>query len=190
MTLETLKELKSGVGSTLGDYKFLYGFISLIKPRRIVEIGTHYGLSAIAMALALRDEGLTKSRILSIDIACHVLEVAKKHLEQLGLQKYVQLVCGDSSIIGEYSRFDVAFIDGDHSYEGCLKDFNNVKDKATYILIHDAAILEGISRAVEEIRTREKYEVFNMNIGDKGEQWSYGKVVYRAYPGIAIIKVR
>ena len=133
-----MKGIDTGKGCTLGDYKFLYGFVSMIRPKTIVEIGTNRGGSAVAMAMALRDERLTNSRIVSIDINKGYLEIAKKQLKELGLLKYVFLRHGDSSLVYEYSSFDMAFIDGDHTYEGCFKDFNNLKNKATYILIHDS----------------------------------------------------
>lgn len=190
MTFEVLKSLDSGMGCTLGDYKFLYGFVSLIRPRRIVDIGTNHGLSAIAMAMALRDGGLTESRIISVDIIEGYLKKAQAQINQLGLSKYVKLVCGDSSVIKDYPPFDVAFIDGDHTLKGCLRDFETVKDRATYILIHDTVAIDAITRAVKEIRKTGEYDILNANVGNRGTQWSLNKVVYRSYSGIAIIKVR
>ena len=38
----------------------------------------------------------------------------------------------------EHVRFDIAFIDGDHSYKGVLADWENLKDRVDrYILFHD-----------------------------------------------------
>lgn len=210
MTFETLKKLDSGAGSTLGDYKFLYGFVSLIRPKKIIEIGTNFGLSAIAMAMALRDEGLTESRIVSIDINPDVLKMAKQQLEQVSLLKYVTLIHGDSSIVESYPQidmvkyitliprrpskvevcppFDMAFIDGEHAYEDCLADFNRLKNRATYILIHDSMGNGEIERVVETIADTGKYDVFNLDVGNAGKQWKLGKVVFRSYPGFTIIK--
>lgn len=190
MTFEELMNIDTGMGSTIEDYKFLYGFISLIKPRTILEIGTNHGGSSAAMAMALRDAGLTGSRIVSIDVNEGYLETAKAQLEQLGLQDYVFLRHGDSSLAFEYSHFDIAFIDGDHTYEGVFTDFNNVKNKATYVLLHDSVQEEGSSRAVKAIGQMKSYEVFNVNKGEHGTQWSLGKPVYDAYPGIAIVTKR
>jgi len=189
MPFKKLKELNSGSGSTLGDYKFLYGFISLVKPRRILDIGTHYGLSAIAMAMALRDSGLDESKILTIDINEGFLEMARTQIQGLGLSDFIETRCCTSSDIGDAEPFDVVFIDGVHTLEGCLTDFNNVKKTATYVLIHDAAQLKETSNAVKTISDM-GHDVLNIDVGNEGEQWSFGEVVYRAYPGIAIVKVR
>jgi len=185
-----LKKIDTGAGSTLGDYKFLYGFVSMIRPETIIEIGTNHGCSAIAMAMALRDEGLNKSRIVSVDMNEGVLKIAREQLKSLGLLKYVDLRHGDSSLAYEYSRFDMAFINGDHSYEGCLVDFNNLKDKATYILIHDSVQDKETLKAVRDIEQMKSYKVLNLNIGRIGVQWSLNKQVYNAYPGIALVMKR
>ena len=188
MTFEVLKKLDNSGGSILGDYKFLYGFISLVKPRRILEVGTCYGVSAIVMAMALRDFKLVKSRILTIDINHVVIERATTQIHELGLSKYVEVRCCTSSALDSETFFDVVFIDGDHTYEGCMLDFNNVKDRATYILIHDSHQHGGVRQTVEEIKNTGLYEFINIDIGGPGSQWSRNRVVYRSYPGIAVIK--
>jgi len=91
--------------------------------------------------------------------------------------------------VHEYPFFDVAFIDGSHTYEGCLIDFNNLKGHATYILIHDSAQNGGVRGAIETIESLGTHQVFNMDKGEKGIQWSLGEMVYHSYPGIAIVKV-
>jgi len=209
MTFEVLKELSNSGGSTLEDYKFLYGFISLVKPKRILDIGTNYGLSAIAMAMALRDCKLEKSKILTIDInhavlevagaQIHdlglidinhaVLEVAGAQIHDLGLSSYVEIRCCSSSALDPKTFFDVVFIDGSHTFEGCMLDFNNVKGRTTYVLVHDLVSTGAIKKAMKTIGREGKHEILNIDIGGVGMQWSRGKIVYRSYPGIAVIKV-
>lgn len=186
MDLNILKSLDSGSGSTIEDYKFLYGFVSLVRPKRIFEVGTHFGVSAIAMAAALKDEGLN-SKVISVDIDEKCLQIAKEQIEQVGLSQYVELIHGDSSVAKCYVGFDVAFIDGDHSYEACKKDFENLKNKTTYILLHDSVISE-VSMLVREISKSPELEVINLSFGNVGASWSFNKVVYCSFPGIAIVK--
>ena len=66
----------------------------------------------------------------------------------------------------------------------------SVQDRATYILIHDTVVIDAVAKAVEEIRKTGKYDVLNVDVGNRGAQWSLNKIVYHSYSGIAIIKVR
>jgi len=174
----------------MGDYKFLYGFISLVKPKRILDIGTNYGVSAIVMAMALRDFNLRKSSVLSIDINEAVLKIANAQIYRSGISEYIETRCCSSSSLETETFFDVVFIDGGHTLEDCLTDFDNVKNKATYVLIHDSHHLGGVKQAVKTIKDTGLYEFINLDIGRPCKLWSKNKVVYRSYPGITIIKVR
>jgi len=177
------------MGCTLGDYKFLYGFISLVKPSLVLDIGTNHGLSAIVMAMALRDCGLDKSKILTIDIDEGFLKIADAQICSLGLSKYIDIRCCTSSELESELFFDVVFLDGDHTLSGCLKDFDNVKRRATYVLIHDTINVDDIKEAVKIIKNKGQYEALDLDIGREGEQWSENMIVYRSYPGIMIVKV-
>lgn len=189
MDFEVLKPLNCGAGSTFGDYKLLYGFVSLVRPQRIFEVGTHFGFSAIAMAAALKDENLN-SKIISVDVNPACLQVARQQLERVGLLSFVELIRGDSSVALNYPRFEVAFIDGNHAYEACKKDFENLKDRTTYVLLHDSVITEGVARLVREISESGEFDVLNLDRGQLGDCWSENKIVSRSFPGIAIVKRR
>jgi len=190
MSFEKLKELNTGAGSTLGDYKFLYGFVSLVKPKRILDVGTNYGVSAITMAMALRDAGLEESRVYTIDVSDVVLNVARKQIELMNLSGYIVVIHGTTLSIDKEMFFDVVFIDGDHTFDGCLRDFNNVKRRATYVLIHDSVQFNDIKKAVKTIMKESSYEILNINIGNLGEQWSLNEIVYHAFPGFVVVKVK
>jgi len=122
-TFESLKELDSGVGCILGDYKFLYGFVSLIRPNLILDIGTNHGLSAIVMAMALRDCGLDKSRIFTIDIDEGFLKIADAQIRGLGLSKYIEIRRCTSSELDPKLFFDIVFLDGRSYFEWVFKRF-------------------------------------------------------------------
>lgn len=187
MTFEPLKNINSGIGSTLGDYKFLYGFVSMIRPHHIAEIGTNTGGSTIAMAMALRDEGLVGVKIFSVDINKNVLDVADRQLRKLGLRDYAVLLHGDSKMLEKATSFDMVFIDGGHSYEDCATDFNRVKNKSHYVVFHDSREL-GPSKLIGELRG--KHDMLDFNYGNLGIQWSQGKPVCNSFPGIAIVRVK
>lgn len=50
--------------------------------------------------------------------------------------------------------WDLAFIDGDHSYEGCRRDYETVRQRARLVALHDiaSAACPGVFRTWQEIR--------------------------------------
>ena len=187
MTSEPLKDIDSGIGSTLGDYKFLYGLVSMLNPHYIAEVGTNCGGSTIAMAMALRDGEVTAPKIFSVDVNGEAIKIADEQLRRLGLRQYVVLMHGDSKLLQRGSYFDMSFIDGGHSYEDCLTDFERLEPVSGYIVFHDSK-MDGPARLIRELS--KTYEVFDFSYGRLGKQWSKGNVVYNSFPGIAIVKVK
>lgn len=91
--------------------KLLELFSYMIKPERILEIGTFTGYSAICMA-----RGLTANGILhTIDINDELAEMALKYFKQAGLYDKIRLHTGDARVIIPKldEVFDLVFIDGD-----------------------------------------------------------------------------
>ena len=86
--------------------------------KRVLEVGTGYGYSAIAMALA-------DAIVITVDPHTWITDShpsCKKNLRIYGVDNRVTMrtgysadVCRELLLSGE--RFDLAFIDGDHSYE-------------------------------------------------------------------------
>ena len=160
MRLQDLKTVE-GMSCSIEEHRFLYGFVSLIKPKLIFEVGTHTGISAISMGLALRDGGLSTSKIVSADTNETYLRIAQEQINMFKLTDYIELKHGDSSLAKKYPSIDFAFIDGNHDYEYCKKDFENLK-KATYIVFHDSIAQKGVSKLMEEISQSQKYTIINL----------------------------
>lgn len=119
---------------------------SLVRPRHILEIGTHAGGSAL-MALAF-----TEAKVFSVDIGVNWItpdhsfstwyvpsqEGGLKQVEQVLSAHFpgrFSLLVGDSTALGTrrtikerhaQEPFDLAFIDGDHSYDYVRSDIEFV----------------------------------------------------------------
>lgn len=114
----------------------------------ILEIGAHKGGSAEAF---LR----IGCRVTSIDI------VKQPEIERLEKHSNFGFFLRNQFFAEGYDRYDLLWIDGDHSYEACLEDyyaFKNFVRHGGYIAFHDIVDSElhknqncGVHRAIETI---------------------------------------
>src|SRR5271156_6502786 len=88
----------------------------LIGARRTLEIGVYTGYSALAVALALPDDG----RVIACDINEEWTAVARRYWREAGADRKIDLRIGkalntldDLIASGEGNRFDFVFIDAD-----------------------------------------------------------------------------
>lgn len=115
--------------------QFAKDIYEVVKPKSMLEIGFNAGHSAF-MWLTLFPE----LKFHSVDICKHnyTLSHMKKLKEAFGDRfTYGK---GDSKVmnVNFVKHFDLVFIDGDHSYEGILGDYNLCdKAKSPWILIDD-----------------------------------------------------
>lgn len=102
--------------------------VKLIGARRTIEIGTFTGTSALAVALALPDDG----RVLACDVSDEYTRIGKPFWQRAGVAHKIELVLQpalatlDARLAaGEAGSYDFAFIDADKTgydayYERCL----------------------------------------------------------------------
>lgn len=83
----------------------------MIRPKRVLEIGTYTGYSAMCFAEGLADGG----EIHTIDINEELEEIIRTHLEKADLADKIHLHFGDATAIIEKleGSFDLVFIDAD-----------------------------------------------------------------------------
>ena len=114
------------IGPDQGQFMAL--LVKLLGARRTIEIGTFTGYSALAVALALPDDG----RVLACDISDDYTRIGRPFWTQAGVAHKIELVLAPAQqtldarlAAGEAGRYDFAFIDADKSnydayYERCL----------------------------------------------------------------------
>nr|MBD3623158.1 O-methyltransferase [Sunxiuqinia sp.] len=119
----------------------------MIHPKRILEIGTYTGYSAICLAKGLQDQGYLHT----IEINDELEEMAQKYFEKAGLQHKILQHIGDAKVIipnlQEY--FDLVFIDGDKRDYATYFDLVIDKVPSGGILIADNILWSG--KVVEEV---------------------------------------
>lgn len=83
----------------------------MIQPKRILEIGTYTGYSAICMAEGLKDDG----ELITIDINYELKEMVENYIERAGFTNQIHLKIGNAlAIIPTLDQhFDLVFIDAD-----------------------------------------------------------------------------
>jgi predicted O-methyltransferase YrrM len=103
--------------------------IRLMGARRTIEVGVFTGYSALAVALALPDDG----QVLACDISDDYTRIGRPFWEQAGVAHKIDLQLApalqtlDARLAaGEAGRYDFAFIDADKTgyddyYERCLR---------------------------------------------------------------------
>lgn len=137
-----------GLGSSEQCYVVMYSIVRAFQIKRIVEIGTYKGYSAIIFCQAVLDNKLIPE-CYAIDLWNHkgkifssVKKEALLNFSKSGFDKYITVIHGDSKIeipklFNKINNVDLCFIDGDHKTETVLCDYNNCKNYTKYILFHD-----------------------------------------------------
>ena len=119
---ELLNELNRQTNLTVLQPRMLSGHLQgrvlsmlshMIKPNRILEIGTYTGYSALCLA-----EGLTKKgKLITIDINEELEDITREYIQKAKMENVIDYVIGNAmEIIPTLSEeFDIVFIDADKS---------------------------------------------------------------------------
>ena len=127
--------------------KMLEMFSRMIHPKRILEIGTYTGYSAICLAKGLQEDGILHT----IEINDELESMAQKYFEKAGLKQKITQYIGDAKTIipSLDESFDLVFIDGDKREYSNYFDLSIDKVSSGGILIADNILWDG--KVVEKV---------------------------------------
>ena len=145
-------------GKTQGQ--FLEMFSRLLQPKRVLEIGTFTGFSAICLAKGLAADGM----VVTIDINAELQPLCSKYFMKAGLSKKIKHLIGDAGkIISELNEtFDLVFIDADK--QNYRKYYELVFDKVRpggYI-VADNVLWSG--KVIEELKDKDTTAIHQYNV--------------------------
>ena len=138
------------------------------KPKRILEIGTLIGYSAILMGRELDK----KSRILTIENHAEEAKAAEENIRRAEIPVKVQVIAGDAiQVIPTLKEsFDFVFIDADKTeYFDYLRLAENKLRKGSVVVADNAGIFAGqMKDYLDYVRTSGKYSSRYVQVGDDG----------------------
>ena len=117
---------------------FLYTLVRLTKPERVLETGTWLGRSAIAIASALRDNGV--GHLVTIELNGQAAEAAARNIHDQGLMSFVTLHVANSLVIELPEMYEFALFDSDiHIRKAEFIRFYDRLEPGAITLFHDTA---------------------------------------------------
>ena len=141
-------------------YPLYWKLAHALRPERVLEIGVRFGYSAVALC---RGAGRIR-RYRGLDNESYVagcLEQARTNLARAGIADTrsrcllrVDTRREDATLHVEPCTWDLVHVDGDHSYEGCLKDLRlvwpHVRDGGVVVADDYRANSGGVYQACQD----------------------------------------
>ena len=152
--------------------RLLKMLVEMIRPQRVLEVGTFSGYSAISMAEGLPDEG----HLYTFEINDEMEDFTRPWIEDSSVASKITFIIGDALI--EAPRlgitFDLAFIDGDkRTYRDCYEMVLSILRPGGFILA-DNTLWDGhvVDHAYDHDRQTQGITDFNDYIAadDRVEQ--------------------
>lgn len=177
-TFEFTKDLPLHSSAWSGHYFFAYDLVRNIKPKIVVELGTHKGNSLFSMAQAIKDEKLN-TEIYGVDtwggdkhagtyeedIYEDFKNISKKYYKDVNIITH-KMLFDDALKEFKDNSIDILHIDGLHTYEAVKHDYESwlpkVKKDSGVIMFHDVCETKedfGVYKLWEELQKIYKHTI-------------------------------
>jgi caffeoyl-CoA O-methyltransferase len=169
---EILRELRLRTFGERDDKSMLSGFYQgrllsmfsrLIQPRRVLEIGTYMGYSALCLAEGLADSG----KIITLDVDTETNEIAKEFWAMTPYYSRIESFLGLAThIIPKLDEtFDLVFIDADKPNYSNYFDLVFPKLRIGGIILADNVLWSGrVLNAANEDENTKALHAFNQKV--------------------------
>lgn len=124
----------AGVECETGE--FLYSMVRILKPKFVLETGTHVGVGASYMGLALEDNN--HGELITIEFIPELREQAVKRFERIGLSHRIHSLLNDVQYYQTEDKFDLILLDTEPQtrFREFLQFAGNL-NPGGFIFIHD-----------------------------------------------------
>ena len=162
----TQKEFLPIVGPRKGQV--LAKIIHKTKPKRVLEIGTLIGYSAILMAKELESE----AHLITIEIHVDEAKKARENIRRAEIRATIDVIVGDAiKVVPKLKdEFDMVFIDAEKSeYRDYLRLVEDKLHKGSVIVADNAGIFAHEMRDyLDYVRNSGKYSSRYVPVGEDG----------------------
>ena len=145
--------------------RLLVDLIKKYKPKRVLEVGTLVGYSAILMAQNLPKGG----RIISIEIDSDTAKIARENIERAGFDHLVDVKLGDAVIVipTVKDKVDFLFLDAaKEEYRQYLKLAESKLNKNAVVVADNVKMFEAdMKDYLDYVRRSGKYESKTYDLG-------------------------
>ena len=134
----------------------------MLRPDRVLEIGTYTGYAAICLADGLKENG----KLFTIDVNEELEDMVKTYVERSGLQNKIIRIIGDAKteIAKLNETFDLVFIDADKQNYSVYYDLVIDKVRSGGFILADNVLWSGKIIDEQKDKDTQKLAEFNSKV--------------------------